>query len=99
MPVGDVIRDDVNTMEAMEKKLRPRRTNKEWRLCSRNIRTIQNIADRQIMVSTIDSEMKLEQVLELFARMQNNGRKVTLDDIETMWVPPSGPRHAQPFTT
>ena len=68
----------------MEKELRPRRTNKEWRQCVRNIRTIQNIADRQIMVSTIAPEMKLQEVMELFARMQNNGRKVTKDDIETM---------------
>ena len=50
-----------------------------------------NIADRQIMVSTIAPEMKLEQVMELFARMQNNGRKVTKDDIETMWVSPKWP--------
>ena len=29
--------------------------------------------------------------MELFARMQNNGRKVTKDDIETMWVSPKWP--------
>lgn len=40
------------------------------------------------MISTIDPEMKLEEVLELFARVQNKGRKVTPDDIETMWVTP-----------
>ena len=78
-------------MKAMENELRPKRTNEEWRQCVRNIRTIQNIADRQIMVSTIDPEMKLEQVMELFARMQNSGRKVTQDDIETMWVSPKWP--------
>ena len=78
-------------LEAIEKDLRPKRTNKEWRQCARNIRTIQNIADRQIMVSTIAPEMKLPEVMELFARMQNNGRRVTKDDIETMWVSPKWP--------
>ena len=91
MPVCDVIRDDATEIEAMEDELRPKRTSKEWRQCVRNIRIIQNIADRQIMVSTIDPEMKLDQVMELFARMQNNGRKVTQDDIETMWVSPKWP--------
>lgn len=51
------------------------------------------------MVSTIAPEVKLEQVMELFARMQNNGRKVTQDDIETMWMSPSGPPPGQQFTT
>lgn len=91
MPVCDVISDDANKLDAMEKELRPRQTNKEWRQCLRNIRAIQNIAERQIMVSTIDPAMKLGEVLELFARMQNNGRKVTQDDIETMWVSPKWP--------
>lgn len=91
MPVCDIIEDDANKLDAMEKELRPRRTNKEWRQCLRNIRTIQNIADQQIMVSTIAPEVKLEQVMELFARMQNNGRKVTQDDIETMWMSPKWP--------
>ena len=91
MLVSDVIRDDAAKLEAMENDLRPKRTSEEWRQCVRNIRTIQNIADRQIMVSTIAPEMKLDQVMELFARMQNNGRKVTQDDIETMWVSPKWP--------
>ena len=91
MPVCDIIHDDAAKLEAMENALRPRRTSAEWRQCVRNIRTIQNIADRQIMVSTIAPEMKLDQVMELFARMQNNGRKVTQDDIETMWVSPKWP--------
>ena len=91
MAVCDIIRDDDAKLEAMEQELRPKRTSEEWRQCVRNIRTIQNIAERQIMVSTIPPEMKLEQVMELFARMQNNGRKVTQDDIETMWVSPKWP--------
>lgn len=91
MPVCDIIRDDDAKMEAMENELRPKRTGKEWRQCVRNIRAIQNIADRQIMVSTIAPEIKLQEVMELFARMQNNGRKVTQDDIETMWVSPKWP--------
>ena len=91
MTVCDIIHDNAAKLEAMETELRPKRTNKEWRQCVRNIRTIQNIADRQIMVSTIAPEMKLQEVMELFARMQNNGRKVTQDDIETMWVSPKWP--------
>ncbi len=91
IPVCDIIHDNAAKLEAMEKALRPRRTNKEWRQCVRNIRTIQNIAERQIMVSTIAPEMKLQDVMELFARMQNNGRKATKDAIETMWVSPKWP--------
>ena len=91
MAVCDIIHDNAAKLEAMENELLPKRTNKEWRQCVRNIRTIQNIADRQIMVSTIAPEMNLQEVMELFARMQNNGRKVTQDDIETMWVSPKWP--------
>ncbi len=91
MPVCDIIHDEAAKLEEMEHELRPKRTSEEWRQCVRNIRTIQNIADRQIMVSTIAPEMELHQVMELFARMQNNGRKVTQDDIETMWVSPKWP--------
>ena len=91
MAVCDIMKDDDAKLEAMEQELRPKRTSEEWRQSVRNIRTIQNIADRQIMVSTIAPDMKLDQVMELFARMQNNGRKVTQDDIETMWVSPKWP--------
>ena len=91
MPVCDIIQDDAAKMEAMEKALRPKRNAEEWRQCVRNIRTIQNIAERHIMVSTIAPEMKLQEVMELFARMQNNGRRVTKDDIETMWMSPKWP--------
>ena len=91
MPVCDIIQDDAAKMEAMEKALRPKRNAEDWRQCVRNIRTIQNIAERHIMVSTIAPEMKLQEVMELFARMQNNGRRVTKDDIETMWMSPKWP--------
>ena len=91
MPICDIIQDDAAKLEAMEINLRSKRTSEEWRQCVRNIRAIQNIADRQIMVSNIAPEMKLHEVMELFARMQNNGRKVTQDDIETMWMSPKWP--------
>ena len=88
MQVSHIMQDNAAELEKMEAALRPKWSAEKWRTCLRNIRNIQNIAERQVMVSHIPSHLTLNEVLELFTRMQNNGKSVSSSDIDVMWISP-----------
>ena len=90
MPVSDIMKDDAAKLELWRMicgPSAPARSGGSASATSALLKYRRPAAHG----STIAPEMKLQEVMELFARMQNNGRKVTQDDIETMWVSPKWP--------